>query len=81
MHSQTFESLYQKWLDEKARDFSEHCKAFIGGEETEVKKEISKAQDRVIMETVSRRGKTPEPLEKSRQLRDLSLVPSRLPFD
>ncbi|OBS57703.1 hypothetical protein A6R68_11172 [Neotoma lepida] len=26
-------------------------------------------------------GKTPEPLEKSRQLRDPSLVPSRLPFD
>ncbi|OBS78026.1 hypothetical protein A6R68_19587, partial [Neotoma lepida] len=35
---------------QKAKDFSEHCKAFIGGEESEVKKEISKAQDRVIME-------------------------------
>ncbi|XP_052597345.1 X-linked lymphocyte-regulated protein 5C-like isoform X5 [Peromyscus californicus insignis] len=63
MHSQMFESLYHKWLDEvgrareqeehltKAKDLSEHLKAFIGGEESEVKKEISKAQDRVIMET------------------------------
>ncbi|OBS78267.1 hypothetical protein A6R68_19351, partial [Neotoma lepida] len=38
----------------KSKDFSECYKAFIGGEESEVKKEISKAQDRVIMETVSR---------------------------
>ncbi|XP_052597329.1 X-linked lymphocyte-regulated protein 5C-like isoform X4 [Peromyscus californicus insignis] len=97
MHSQMFESLYHKWLDEvgrareqeehltliaqqqmkilqkaiedhetrienakdlcdtflkKAKDLSEHLKAFIGGEESEVKKEISKAQDRVIMETL-----------------------------
>ncbi|OBS69785.1 hypothetical protein A6R68_01674, partial [Neotoma lepida] len=36
----------------KAKDLSDHRKAFIGGEESEVKKEISKAQDRVIMETV-----------------------------
>ncbi|CAO2622084.1 hypothetical protein LEMLEM_LOCUS17398 [Lemmus lemmus] len=35
----------------KAMDLQEHRKAFIGGEESEVKKEISKAQDRVIMET------------------------------
>ncbi|OBS64544.1 hypothetical protein A6R68_06918, partial [Neotoma lepida] len=35
----------------KAKDLSEHRKAFIGGEESEVRKEISKAQDRVIMET------------------------------
>ncbi|KAL6085262.1 hypothetical protein STEG23_034715 [Scotinomys teguina] len=97
MHSQVFESLYQKWMDEvgrameqeeeltlivqrqmkilqkaiedhetkienakdlcetflkKAKDLSEHRKAFIGGEESEVMNEISKAQDRVIMETV-----------------------------
>ncbi|XP_076418950.1 X-linked lymphocyte-regulated protein 5C-like isoform X3 [Peromyscus maniculatus bairdii] len=96
MHSQVFESLYHKWLDEvgrareqeehltliaqqqmkilqkaledhetrienakdlcdtvlkKAKDLSKHRKAFIGGEESEVKKEICKAQDRVIMET------------------------------
>ncbi|XP_036031467.1 X-linked lymphocyte-regulated protein 5C-like [Onychomys torridus] len=96
MHSQMFECLYHKWLDEvgrareqeehltliaqqqvkilqkaiedhetrienakdlcgtflkKAKDLSGHRKAFIGGEESEVKKEISKAQDRVIMET------------------------------
>ncbi|KAL1764334.1 X-linked lymphocyte-regulated protein 3A-like isoform X1, partial [Sigmodon hispidus] len=35
----------------KAKDLSKQRKAFIGGEESEVKKEISKAQDRVIMET------------------------------
>ncbi|XP_016819050.2 X-linked lymphocyte-regulated protein 5C isoform X1 [Cricetulus griseus] len=96
IHSQMFESLYQKWLDEvgrtreqeehlnltaqqqmkilqkaiedhetkmenakdlcntfvkKAKNLLEHRKAFVGGEESEVKKEISKAQDRVIMET------------------------------
>lgn len=39
---------------QKAKDLREHRKAFIGGEESEVKKELSKAQDRVIMETVSR---------------------------
>ena len=41
-------------LFQKAEDLHEHGKAFIGGEESEVKKEISKAQDRVIMESVSR---------------------------
>ncbi|OBS81956.1 hypothetical protein A6R68_24056 [Neotoma lepida] len=41
----------------KAKDLSEHPEAFIGGEESEVKKEISKAQDRVIMETL--RGDEP----------------------
>lgn len=41
-------------LFQKAKDLHEHRKAFIGGEESEVKKELSKAQDRVIMETVSR---------------------------
>ncbi|XP_040596895.1 X-linked lymphocyte-regulated protein 5C-like isoform X3 [Mesocricetus auratus] len=63
MHSQIFESLYHKWLDEvgrareqedhlnKAKDLHEHRKAFVGGERSEVKKEISKAQERVIMET------------------------------
>lgn len=35
----------------KAKDLHEHGKAFIGGEESEVKKEISKARDRVIMES------------------------------
>ncbi|CAO2621502.1 X-linked lymphocyte-regulated protein 5C, partial [Lemmus lemmus] len=96
MHSQMFESLHQKWLEDverareqeeylalttrkqmkilqkalgdhetkignakdlcdtflkKAKDLHEHRKAFIGGEESEVEKEISKAQDRVIMES------------------------------
>ncbi|KAH0509534.1 hypothetical protein LTLLF_104040 [Microtus ochrogaster] len=63
MHSQMFESLHQGWLDDvessreqedhlaKAKDLHEHGKALIGGEESEVKKEISKAQDRVIMES------------------------------
>lgn len=39
---------------QKGKDLHERGKAFIGGEESEVKKEISKAQDRVIMESVSR---------------------------
>ncbi|XP_075814259.1 X-linked lymphocyte-regulated protein 5C-like [Microtus pennsylvanicus] len=34
----------------KAKDLHEHGKTLIGGEESEVKKQISKAQDRVIME-------------------------------
>ncbi|CAO2621676.1 X-linked lymphocyte-regulated protein 5C [Lemmus lemmus] len=63
MHSQMFESLHQKWLEDverareqeeylaKAKNLHEHRKAFIGGEESEVEKEISKAQDRVIMES------------------------------
>lgn len=40
-------------LFQKAKDLHEHRKAFVGGERSEVKKEISKAQERVIMETVS----------------------------
>ncbi|XP_051034224.1 X-linked lymphocyte-regulated protein 5C [Phodopus roborovskii] len=96
IHSQMFESLYQKWLGDvvrareqeerlnliaqqqvkvlqkavedhetkmenakdmcdtflkKAKDLSEQRKAFIGGDRSEVRKEIFKAQDRVIMET------------------------------
>ncbi|XP_075812976.1 X-linked lymphocyte-regulated protein 5C-like [Microtus pennsylvanicus] len=35
----------------KAKDLHEHGKTLIGGEESEVKKQISKAQDRVIMES------------------------------
>ncbi|XP_050997891.1 X-linked lymphocyte-regulated protein 5C-like [Acomys russatus] len=35
----------------KAKDLSEHRQTFIGGGESEVEKEISKAQDRVLMET------------------------------
>lgn len=96
IYSETFGSLYQKWLDEvdrtkdeeeylsfltqkqmkilqtavvdhetklenakdmcdtflkKAKDLSQHRKTFIGGQQTKVEKEISKVQDRVIMET------------------------------
>lgn len=39
---------------QKAKDLCEHHKTFIGGHHSEVEKEISKAQDRVIMKTVSR---------------------------
>lgn len=35
----------------KANDLSKHRKAFIGGRQTNVEREISKVQDRVIMET------------------------------
>ncbi|XP_052027467.1 X-linked lymphocyte-regulated protein 5C-like isoform X2 [Apodemus sylvaticus] len=35
----------------KANNLSRHSKTFIGGQQTNVEKEISKAQDRVIMET------------------------------
>lgn len=35
----------------KAKDLSQHRKTFIGGQQTKVEKEISKVQDRVIMET------------------------------
>lgn len=41
-------------LFQKANDLSKHRKTFIGGQQTNVEKEISKVQDRVIMETVSR---------------------------
>lgn len=35
----------------KANDLRKHGKTFIGGQQTNVEKEISKVQDRVIMET------------------------------
>lgn len=35
----------------KANNLSKHHKTFIGSQQTNVKKEISEVQDRVIMET------------------------------
>ncbi|XP_060232719.1 uncharacterized protein LOC132651491 isoform X2 [Meriones unguiculatus] len=63
VYSQMFWPLYQQWQEEverakdqeenlaKAKDLCEHHKTFIGGHQSEVEKEISKAQDRVIMKT------------------------------
>lgn len=48
-------------LFQKANDLSKHRKTFIGGQQTIVEKEISKVQDRVIMETVSRVSVTLRP--------------------
>lgn len=48
-------------LFQKANDLSKRQKTFIGGQQTIVEKEISKVQNRVIMETVSRVSVTLRP--------------------
>ena len=48
-------------LFQKANDLRKRQKTFIGGQQTIVEKEISKVQNRVIMETVSRVSVTLRP--------------------
>ncbi|XP_030107218.1 X-linked lymphocyte-regulated protein 5C isoform X2 [Mus musculus] len=63
LYCERFGSVYHNWLVEmdrtrdqeeyfsKANDLSKRQKTFIGGQQTIVEKEISKVQNRVIMET------------------------------